>query len=263
MHPFLRGLVAPLHISHRGGAGLAPENTLAAFRQAVELYRTDMLELDVRASADGEVVVFHDATLERCTDGQGPLEARPLAELERLDAAFHFAPVGGAGTPLRGHGVRIPRLVEVLEAFPGLRLNVEVKSRAALAPFVALMKARPSELRRLCIGSELDELGAELHLALPDACHFFPANALAAFLMSLRTEALEDDERYTVLDMPLTWEGLTVFDETVAEVAKARGKWVNVWTVDDEAAMRSSIAAGVGGVMTDRPDVLRAVLDGR
>jgi glycerophosphoryl diester phosphodiesterase len=63
--------------------------------------------------------------------------------------------------------------------------------------------------------------------------------------------------------MPLTWEGLTVFDETVAEVARARGKWVNVWTVDDEAAIRAAIAAGVGGIMTDRPDVLRAVLDGR
>jgi glycerophosphoryl diester phosphodiesterase len=255
--------VAPLHISHRGGAGLAPENTLAAFRQAVEAYRTDMLELDVRASADGEVVVFHDATLERCTNGRGPVQARTLAELERLDAAFHFTPVGGAGTPLKGQGVRIPRLVEVLDAFPGLRLNVEVKSRAALGPFVALMKARPGELNRLCIGSELDELGAELHRALPEACHFFPANALGAFLMSLRTEALEDDERYTVLDMPLTWEGLTVFDETVAEVARARGKWVNVWTVDDEVAMRAAIAAGVGGVMTDRPDVLRAVLGER
>ena len=264
MHSFLRGLVGPLHISHRGGSGLFPENTLYAFRQAVERYRTDMLELDVRATTDGEVVVFHDATLERCTDGEGPLEALAYSQLEGLDAAFHFHPVEGApGLMMRGEGVRIPRFVEVLDEFPRLRFNVEVKSRAALEPFVRLLRRRPGELERLCIGSELDELGVALSDALPDACHFYPANALGAFIMSVHAETLEDDPRYSVLDMPLSWEGLTVFNETVAAVAKANHKWVNIWTVDDAPSMRQAIAEGVGGIMTDRPDVLRAVLDGR
>jgi glycerophosphoryl diester phosphodiesterase len=236
---------------------------MEAFRRAVDLHRTDMLELDVRATTDGEVVVFHDPTLERCTDGHGPIEALSYAELQRLDAAFHFCPAGGSGTPFRGQGVRVPRLTEVLDAFPRLRLNVEVKSEAALGPFVALMRARPSELERLCIGSEVDDLAAALSSQLPDACLFYPANALGAFIMSVHTDELEDDPRYTVLDMPLVWEGVTIFGETVAQVAQARQKWVNVWTVDDPSAMRAAISAGVGGIMTDRPDILRAVLDGR
>lgn len=234
-----------------------------AFRRAVEVHHTDMLELDVRSTADGEVVVVHDATLERCTDGEGPIEGRTFAELQALDAAFHFTPAGATGTPLRGAGVRVPRLVEVLDTFPGLRLNVEVKSRSALEPFVRLLVTRPQELSRLCLGSEHDEVAQALAAALPDACLFYPANALAALLMSLNTDEVQDDPRYTVLDMPLVWEGVSLFDVAVAELAQARGKWVNVWTVDEAPAMREAIARGVGGIMTDRPDVLRAVLDAR
>jgi glycerophosphoryl diester phosphodiesterase len=264
VHPFLEGLRAPLHIAHRGGALVFPENTLVAFRGSVETYRTDVLELDVRATADGEVVVFHDATLERCTDGTGALEALSWAEVAQLDAAFHFTPVGGEGTPLRGRGVRVPRFEALLDAFPGLRLNVEVKSEQALEPFVRLLRRRPEALGRLCVGSELDALAATLVERLPDACHFYPANALAGLVMSLKGgEAPVDDPRYTVLDLPLTWEGLTVFDRPLGEAARALGKWVNVWTVDAPADMRRAIEDGVGGVMTDRPDLLRAVLDER
>jgi glycerophosphoryl diester phosphodiesterase len=256
-HPFFDGLTAPLHIAHRGGAKLAPENTMVAFRAAVERWRTDVLELDVHATADGEVVVFHDPTLERCTDGAGALSALTFAQLSGLDAAFHHP-------AWRGQGVRVPRLTEVLEAFPGVKVNLEVKTDGALEPFVQLVRSRPAWRSRLCIGSEHDALAGRLVEALPDACHFFPANALAAFVMSARGgDAPEDDPRYLVLDMPLEWEGLRVFDELLAHAAKAAGKWVNVWTVDDPVDMRQIIAQGVGGVMTDRPDLLRAVLDER
>lgn len=255
MHPFFEGLKPPLHISHRGGAKLWPENTMVAFQGAVTQHRTDMLELDVQVTRDGEVVVFHDDTVDRCTEGTGPLASLQWAQLSALDAGYHFD-----GGRLRGTGVRVPRLVEVLDTFPGLRINLEVKTAAALEPFVALMRARPAELQRLCIGSERDDVGATLFAALPDALHFFPANALAAFVLSARTDEVVDDARYTVLDMPLEWEGLTVFDAGLASVARAHGKWINVWTIDDETVMRRLVAQGVGGIMTDRPDLLRAVL---
>jgi glycerophosphoryl diester phosphodiesterase len=76
-------------------------------------------------------------------------------------------------------------------------------------------------------------------------------------------ERPEDDGRYTVLDMPYEWEGMVVFDGAIARAAASMGKWVNVWTVDDPAQMRQAIADGVGGIMTDVPDVLREVLDSR
>ncbi|MEW5740491.1 MAG: glycerophosphodiester phosphodiesterase [Myxococcota bacterium] len=260
-HPFLSGLKAPLHISHRGGAKRYPENTLYAFERAVKVHRTDMLELDVHASRDGVVVVAHDATLDRCTDGTGPLKALTWAELSKLDAAFHFTPEGGTDTPLRGQGIGMPRLSDVLATFPGLRINVELKDAAALGPFVDLVRGT-AELNRLCIGSEHDVLGEELVRALPDACHFFPANALATFVFAVKGGEDPPDGPYTVLDMPYEWEGLVVFDAELARVAAAKGKWINVWTVDDPQQMRQAIADGVGGIMTDVPDVLRAVLTG-
>jgi glycerophosphoryl diester phosphodiesterase len=255
-HAFFTGLVSPLHISHRGGAGLYPENTMFAFERAVRVHHTDMLELDVHATADGQIVVVYDDTLDRCIDGSGPLAAHTFAELSKLDAGFHFP---GA----RGQGATIPLLKTVLDAFPGLRINVEVKTASAVDPFVALM-AREDVLDRLCIGSEQDALGEELVRRLPDACHFFPRDALAAFILPTKAgEPPDDTGRYTVLDMPLHWESVKLFDADLAAVARAHGKWINVWTVDDEADMRQAIADGVGGIMTDRPDVLRRVLASR
>ena len=259
-HAFFKGLVAPLHISHRGGAALYPENTLYAFERAMKAHRTDMLELDVHASSDGEIVVAHDATLERCTNGAGPLSALTFSELSRLDAAFHFTPVGQSGTPLRGKGITLPSLSDVLTASGKLRLNIEIKSEGAIDPFVALVKKEDC-LHRLCIGSEHDAIAAELARRLPEACHFFPRDALAAFVLPTRGgEPPDDDPRYTVLDMPFRYEGVVLFDAALAEVAAKHHKWINVWTVDEEVEMHRCVTAGVGGVMTDRPDVLRAVL---
>jgi glycerophosphoryl diester phosphodiesterase len=251
-HPFLQGLKAPLHICHRGGAGLYPENTMFAFEQAVHVHRTDMLELDVHATRDGVVVVAHDETLDRCTNGTGPLAAHDLASLSKFDAAHH--------TAFKGRGISIPRFEDVLTAFPGLRINVELKVIGALEPFVALVR-RLDCLNRLCIGSEHDAIAEEISRALPDALLFYPANALASFVLPTKAgEPPDDDARYTVLDMPLHWQGVKLFDAELAAVARQHGKWVNIWTVDDEAEMKQAIADGVGGIMTDRPDVLRAVL---
>jgi len=251
-HAFLQGLKAPLHICHRGGAGLYPENTMFAFEQAVQVHRTDMLELDVHATSDGVVVVAHDETLDRCTNGAGPLVAHDFSSLSKFDAAHH--------TSFKGRGIAIPRFEDVLTAFPNLRMNVELKVIGALEPFVALVR-RLDCLNRLCIGSEHDAIAEEIARALPDALLFYPANALASFVLPTKAgEPPDDDARYTVLDMPLHWQGVKLFDAELAAVAKQHGKWINIWTVDDEAEMKQAIADGVGGIMTDRPDVLRAVL---
>lgn len=262
--PFLRGLRPTLHIAHRGGALVAPENTLAAFRLAVERHRTDMLELDVHLTRDGEIVVAHDPTLDRCTDAEGPLASHTLAELQRMDAGYHFSPDGGATHPFRGQGVRIPSLREVLRAFPSLRLNVEVKPDVpGVVEALATLLEEERALERVCLGSELDSVAARVLARLPDACHFYPRDALAAFVLALRGgEAPPPDDRFQVLDMPLSWAGVRLVDAPFLRAAEALGKWVNVWTVDDADDMRRLVAEGVGGVMTDRPDLLRRILDG-
>ncbi len=261
--PFLQGLRPTLHIAHRGGAALAPENTLTAFRQAVAQYRADMLELDLHLTRDGELVVAHDATLERCTDGAGALADLTLAELQRLDAGFQFTADEGRTFPFRGQGVRIPTFRELLRAFPGLRLNVELKPDVpGIEDVFAQVLQEEGALERICMGSEQDAIAERLVARLPSACHFYPRDALAAFVIGLRSGSPPpEDPRYTVLDMPLYFGDIRLVDADFLRGCAARGKWVNVWTVDDPGEMRQLLAEGVGGIMTDRPDVLRQIMD--
>jgi glycerophosphoryl diester phosphodiesterase len=262
-HPYFRGLSPTLHISHRGGSLLAPENTLAAFRMAVERYHTQVLETDVHLTRDGELVVAHDDTLERCTHGVGHVADYTLAELQRLDAGYTFTPDGGATFPFRGQGVRMPSLRELLRAFPALRFNIEVKPDVpGIEDAFFQVLREENALERSCVGSELDSVGERLAWAMPDACHFYPRDALASFVLTVRAgEQPPEDARYTVLDMPLTFGDVRLVDEALLRAVDAHGKWLNVWTVDDPWEMRQLISEGVGGIMTDRPDLLRRILD--
>jgi glycerophosphoryl diester phosphodiesterase len=262
-HPFFRGLTPTLHISHRGGALLAPENTLVAFRMAVERYHTHMLETDVHLTRDGALVVAHDDTLERCTNGEGPLAAHTLAELQWLDAGHRFTPDGGRTFPFRGQGVRLPSLREALRAFPHLRFNIEVKPDVpGIEDAFHQLLREEGALERVCVGSEQDAVGERLAREMPDACHFYPREALTAFVLGVRAgEQPPDDPRYTVLDMPLYLGEVRLVDESLLRAADAHRRWINVWTVDDPEEMRRLVAEGVGGIMTDRPDLLRQVLD--
>lgn len=262
-HPFLAGLRPTLLIAHRGGAALAPENTLVAFRSAVLVHRADMIELDVHVTKDGEVVVAHDPRLERSTDGTGSVAERTWAELAVLDAGWTFSPDGGASHPFRGRGVRIPRLAEVLDALPGTRLNVELKpDSAAAAERLAAVVEHAGATDRLCLGSEHDDAAAALVRLLPDGCFFFPGRALAGAILHLRGRLdAPPAGPWRVLDMPLYFGDDRLVDRSFLERAAALGLWVNCWTIDDRAEMERLVDDGVGGIMTDRPDVLRAVLD--
>jgi glycerophosphoryl diester phosphodiesterase len=262
-HAFLRGLRPTLHISHRGGSACAPENTMLAFREAIERWKTDVLELDVHATRDGVLVVHHDPIVDRCTDGTGAIATMTAGELAALDAGHRFT-VDGKDFPHRARGVRIPRFRELLDAFPSMHLNVELKSEAAGAERLFVDELRAANaIDRVCIGSEDDALGARLHALLPDACHFYPRDALTTLVMAIKSGApAPSDDRFAVLDMPLFFGETRLVDDAFLTAARAMGKWVNVWTVDDEAEMRRCVREGVGGVMTDRPDVLRRVLSG-
>src|SRR5439155_681601 len=117
----------PRLFAHRGASGLVPENTLDAFAAGLKA-GAERLELDVHATADAVVVVLHDETLERTTDGAGAARALPLAAVERLDAGYRFRAPDGT-YPYRDRGLRVPTLAALLEAFPGVPLNIEVKQK--------------------------------------------------------------------------------------------------------------------------------------
>jgi glycerophosphoryl diester phosphodiesterase len=231
---------------------------------AVAAYRTDMLELDVHASRDGVLFVAHDPTLERCTNGEGLLADLTSAQLQALDAGYRFTP-DGRRFPFRGLGVQLPRLDEVLEAFPHIRINLELKSALPGAPgLLANVLRDMGSVERVLCGSEQDDVSAALVSLLPEAAHYYPRNALMRWVQALRAgEELPADPRYAALDLPLDFAGVRVVDAPLLAAARAMGLWVNVWTVDSPEDMRALVQLGVGGIMTDRPDVLRAVLDER
>jgi glycerophosphoryl diester phosphodiesterase len=260
--PLFLGLRPTLLIAHRGGALLAPENTRPAFDAAIQNWRADMLELDVHLTRDGALLVSHDPTVQRCTNGDGRIQDMTLAELQRLDAGYHFTPDSGLTYPFRGKGVRMPSLEEVLTAYPGLPLNIELKqdtpgAAEALAALVRSAAAGP----RVCVGSELDTLGARLVELLPEVTHFYPRDALVQTVVAIKSEQPIPDSPYAVLDVPYRYADVALVDRELLAAAAEAGKWVNVWTVDAEPEMRALVAMGVGGVMTDRPDLLRRVLD--
>ena len=261
-HRYAETLRRPAHISHRGGAKLEPENTLTAFTRAVNEFHTDVLELDVHLTRDGVLVVHHDPTVERCTNGAGPLAQYTLAALQQLDAGFHFSP-DGISFPRRGQGVRIPTLREVLTTLPDVRVNLEVKPDVPGIEQVLADEVRAlGALERLCIGSESDVIAERLVKTLPEACHFFPREALTAFVLgALGGDGSTPDPRFHIADMPAEYEGMPLITPELINTARTHGISVLVWTIDDEAQMRALLEAGVDGLMTDRPDVLRRVME--
>jgi glycerophosphoryl diester phosphodiesterase len=254
--PVLAG--APLLIAHRGGAGLAPENTLAAFRQAVDDWDADMIELDVHATADGECVVIHDPTVDRTTDGTGPVAAMTLAELRRLDAGYRFTPDGGRSFPFRGQGVRIPTIGEVLEALPQTRLTVELKTGAAQRPLFEAVRRADAEGRVIAAGEATSS--RTLFLEYPGVLSA-SSRQVMHFLILYRV-GLHRFWRAPVVavQIPESWRGRQLLSPRLVRAFHARGLAVHIWTVNEVADMERLLDWGVDGIVTDRPDRLADLL---
>jgi glycerophosphoryl diester phosphodiesterase len=170
----------PRVFGHRGAAGVAPENTLTSFRRA-RADGADVFELDVHATADGEIIVLHDATLERTTDGAGPVAAASFAQLERVDAGFRFTADGGRTFPFRGQGVRVPRLAELLREFPGVPLNIEIKQEkpSIVGAVVQLLRAARATV---VLAAEHDTIMQAIRGAAPEISTSLAAGEVAAFI---------------------------------------------------------------------------------
>lgn len=259
--PFL-ALPGPWLVAHRGGAALAPENTLVAFDRALSL-GADALEIDVRLTADGAVVVFHDEDTARLTGRRGSIEGRTLAEVRALDAAFSFTPDGGASFPLRGVGVEIPTLSAALARYRSMRFVIDAKSEdPALAEALVRVVRNAGAVERVCLGSFQDEQAERLGLLLPEACRYLPQAAATCHVLAARspTGGHGCPGGYELASLPHRMGELTVVDAALVAHFRERGMPVHVWTVDDEREMRDLLALGVDGIVTDRPDVLARVL---
>ncbi len=249
---------APLLIAHRGGSGLAPENTLFAFRRALDWWGADLLEIDVQPTRDGDAVVIHDPTVDRTTDGSGRVDAMTARELAELDAGYRYTPDGGASFPLRGAGVRISTLREVLEALPHARVNVEIKDARAQEAVWETVRALGAEQRVLIAAGDRNNRARFASYAGPTSAASQEMYAFFA-LHKLRLARLF---RPTVdaWQMPDRHGSLQVLSPRWVREAHAMNMAVHVWTIDEVADMRRLLAWGVDGIVSDRPDRLARVL---
>ncbi len=256
LHPYL-AVPAPVAIAHRGGAGLWPQNTMTAFAGAVGLgYR--YLETDVQATADNKLVVFHDPKLNPVTDSTGVIAEMTWSEVSQ-------AKIGGTEP--------IPRLEELLDAWPDMRICIDPKIDATVPLLIKALR-RPGVLDRVCLGSfssarltRLDEeFGKAVCLSMgPKQILNFRLASLLGSARKAGTRKAGEPRRFraNTLQIPRLHGMVPLATKRVVRFAHAHGIAVHVWTIDDAQVMNQLLDKGVDGIMTDQPIVLRDVLAAR
>jgi glycerophosphoryl diester phosphodiesterase len=249
-HPFA-ATPGPIGLAHRGGGREAAENSLTAFRNASRI-GFDYFETDVRATSDGKVMVFHDASLNRVTDRVGRISALPYSEVRK-------AKLGGRD--------RIMRLEELFEEFDDKFINIDVKDDHTVDPFIKVIK-QLKVADRVCVGSfsalrlraVRSALGATAATALtpPEVASLMAASRLGPFG---RIPQLALPRNAQCVQVPVSQGGVPIVTKNFIRTAQKRGLVVHVWTINDEETMTDLLHMGVDGIVTDRPSVLQALLD--
>ncbi|MFI7581706.1 glycerophosphodiester phosphodiesterase [Kocuria kalidii] len=253
----------PATFAHRGGAEVAPENTLEAFR-AAEALGDVVLELDVQASADGTAVLMHDLTVDRTTDGTGAVALLSTADLRHLDAGHAFTR-DGETFPWRGRGVHVPTLAEVYEAFPDRRVAIELKGNRPDAEAIVwrTIRAAGAEGRTLVATNRTASIRRFRQVSGGTVPTAAAVTEFAAFrLLCLLGRHGHHALPFQGLQPPDTLLGLRILTPELVRSAQQAGLRVDVWTIDREEDMRRLLAWGVDGVMTDRPDLLSRLVRG-
>ncbi len=231
-----------LVIAHRGASATFPENTGQAFREAL-CQGADALEFDVRCSADGVPVVIHDPTLDRTTHRRGRVSELTLEEIQRSDAG------GGEG---------VPSLEQVLEAFSSTPLLIEVKEPRAAEPTLAVARRHGAE-QRVVIGSFHDDAVTPFRAARIRTAA--SRRETRHIWMAARLRFLCWRGRYDVVSVPEMAGGLRVVTPRFIRFVKRMGCTVHVWTVDGENDAVRLWEWGVNGVITNRPEAMKRILN--
>ena len=252
MNPLLDLSARPI-IAHRGASGSAPENTLPAFALAVQ-QGADAFELDVRLTADGIPVVFHDPTLDRTTDRNGPLGARSLAELGGVDAGARFTPDAGRSYPFRGGAARVPTLAEVFRGFPEIPVMVEVKEPAAQEAVRRTILEVAAEER--CVLASEQQAALQLFRQPPFATAA-SAPEIGALYRGVLLRRPPAAVPYRTLSVPERHRGLRVPTRGFVAAARRLGCPVHVWTINDQSVAQRLWSLGVCGIVTNFPDRIR------
>jgi glycerophosphoryl diester phosphodiesterase len=261
--------------AHQGGAWESPSSTRFAIARAIAAGAT-AIELDVHATSDGELVVCHDATVDRTTAATGNIVSFTLAELRRLDFSYWFIP--GADVtpdrpeddyPYRGRAPDDPTfgiatLREVLEEFPGVVLNLDIKQTAPMVdPYEERLARLLAEFERtddVIVASFLDPATDAFRTFAPEVPTSAGTMATAEFWRAVHAGEAPPETAAVAYQVPERQGDLVVVDEAFVEAAHGSGKAVHVWTINDPGAMERLVALGVDGIISDLPTTLAGVL---
>lgn len=249
-----------LVIGHRGGAGAAPENTVVAIRHGIAA-GADAIEFDIHATLDDRIVVIHDDTLERTTDGTGIVEEMTLDELRRFDAGYSFTPNLGHSFPFRGTGVQIPTIDEAVEACEGRPIICEIKTPRAGQALAAWLPGKPVRERMIVGGFDIGDVRPAASVARwrcasrRDLTPFVLLGKLG-FPARLAPDV-------TAAMVPVRKGLVRVVTRGFVRRCHEAGAGVHVWTVNRPDEMRQLLGLGVDGLISDFPAIARRIVEER
>lgn len=250
-------------VAHQGGEGEWPSNTMEAF-YASDALGVDALDMDVHLSRDDVLVLMHDTTVERTTDGRGAIRELTWEQLQKLDAGYRFTP-DGSTFPYRGKGLKIPRLEQVLQAFPSQRLGIEIKQAPPEAARILgqLLKSSGAESRVLLSTFE-EAMMTEIRRYCPGVATSATPWEAKVFVAASRLH-LEDwiSPAYCCLQIPLQYQGLSLLSERTVEAAHRRQVKVLPWTIDTAEEARFCLQVGADGLNTNWPSRMRPKREAR
>lgn len=264
-HPWFaaqQGEHKPLVFAHQGGEGLWPSNTMLAFDNAARL-GADVLDTDMHMTKDGVLVLMHDETVDRTTNGHGAIRDLTLAEIKKLDAAYSFSVDGGKTFPYRGQGVSVPTLEELFRAYPNKRIGIEIKQtdpEKTAKAFCQAIRAANMQTKMLVSSFRHQNMLAFRRECPEVATSATEIEARDFFIAQLAGLQGVISPEYQSLQIPERNSGFTLLTPQFIAAARSRGLPVQPWTINSEADLRRIIALGVDAINTDYPDRMLAIL---
>ncbi|MBL8099019.1 MAG: glycerophosphodiester phosphodiesterase [Anaerolineales bacterium] len=262
VHPYYASdLTDTLVIAHQGGDGIAPGNTMFAFQNAVDL-GVDVLEMDLHITKDNVLVLIHDETIDRTTNGSGEVESMTLDEIKQFDAGYDWSNDNDATFPFRGQGITIPTLEEVFNSFPQMKMTIEIKksNTSMIEPFCDMIREYDMQ-EKIVVASFYDDKMKAFREECPEVATSSAKNETTVFVLLSKVflTGFYSPQFYS-LQVPEESSGITVMTESFIRAAHERNLAVEPWTINDEETMRKFIEWGVDGIMTDRPDIMIEIL---
>ncbi len=247
---------------HRGGAHWRPEHTVETYQEAWEIWPGALLEADARVTSDGAVVLMHDVTVDRTTDGTGPVAGMTLEEVRQLDAGYDFTPDNGETYPYRGKGLKVPTLQEAFDAVPDAHWLIEAKSQPGVADALVEAVTNAGMEDRVLLASFDPPIMNRIRELLPNVATCYDFETAAPLIMALRMgggawEAYEPTDDV----LSLSYRMISQFSISKEEVQKLQAKGIrtHLHTLNTEETLRTGIRLGFDGLLTDVPELMEQV----